>query len=301
MDWKKIGKRLLFPKVWLMVILVLFSAIALTLIFVRHLEQSWIAYPIYVVAFYTLVVASIYCGRVLPKRYRSIKQRVYDNSFGNRYMTDVQFRTHVSLYRSLAISLVYVGVNLLSFVWYHSMWFVILAGYYGILAVMRFLLVRYVRTVGIGKNRIGELRRARLCAMILLTVNFVLSGAVLMILYQNKGFEYHGVLIYVMAAYTFYITTHAIVDMVKYRKYQSPVMMTTKIISLSAALVSMLSLETAMFAQFGGDMAPENKQLMVALTGAGVSITVIILAVYTIAKSTKETKELRKSQNEATE
>lgn len=133
-----------------------------------------------------------------------------------------------------------------------------------------------------------------MCSCILLLLNFVLTGAVLMILYQNKGFEYHGVLIYVMAGYTFYITTHAIIDLVKYRKYQSPVMTTSKVIALSAALVSMLSLETAMFSQFGGDMAPENRWLMIALTGAGVSIVVIVMSVYMIARTAKEIKEIKK-------
>ena len=170
------------------------------------------------------------------------------------------------------------------------MWFVILAGYYMILAVMRFLLVRYVRKNGIGKNRLGELKSARLCSYILLTVNFALSSAVLMILYQNRGFEYHGILIYIMAVYTFYSTTHAIVDLVKYRKYNSPVMTTTKVIALSAALVSMLSLETAMFSQFGQDMAPEHKWLMIALTGAGVSIIVVTMSIYIIVRSAKEIK-----------
>lgn len=153
-----------------------------------------------------------------------------------------------------------------------------------------FLLVRYVRKEGIGKNRLGELKSAILCSYILLLVNFVLSGAVLMILYQNKGYEYHGVLIYVMAAYTFYMTTHAIIDLIKYRKYRSPVMTTTKVIALSAALVSMLALETAMFSQFGQDMAPENKWLMIALTGAGVSITVVTMSVYMIVMANKERK-----------
>ena len=161
---------------------------------------------------------------------------------------------------------------------------------------MRFLLIRYVRSNELGKNRLGELRRAKLCSYILLLLNFVLTGAVMMILYENKGFEYHGILIYVMASYTFYITIHAIVNLVKYRKYRSPVMTTSKIISLSAALVSMLSLETAMFSQFGGDMAPETRWLMVALTGAGVSIIVITMSVYMIVQTTKEIKSIREEE-----
>ena len=132
------------------------------------------------------------------------------------------------------------------------------------------------------------------CQSILLLVNFVLSGAVLMILYQNKGFAYHGALIYVMAAYTFYMTVHAVVALVRYRRYRSPVMTTAKIISLSAALVSMLSLETAMLSQFGGEMAPESKWLLVALTGAGVSLAVIALAVCMIIRTAQEMKEIKK-------
>jgi hypothetical protein len=203
-------------------------------------------------------------------------------------MTDMVFRTHISLYASLTINLLYVGVNVLSFLLYRSMWFVVLAGYYMILSVMRFLLLRYARKTGIGKDRLGELKSNMICSFILLTVNFVLSGAVMMILYQDRGFEYHGMLIYVMALYTFYMTTRAIINLIKYRKYQSPVMTTAKVITLSAALVSMLTLETAMFSQFGQNMAPENKRLMIMLTGAGVSITVVTMSVYMIIKSKKE-------------
>ncbi|MBQ3546693.1 MAG: hypothetical protein IJA34_17170 [Lachnospiraceae bacterium] len=199
----------------------------------------------------------------------------------------------IAYYLSLAANLVYVGVNIISFIFSRSMWFIILAGYYVILAIMRFLLTRYIRRVGTLKNRIGELKRSILCSVILLLVNFILSGAVLMILYQNKGYEYKGILIYVMAAYTFYITTNAIINLIKYRKYNSPVMTTTKVIALSASLVSMLALETAMFEQFGQDMLPKNKWLMVALTGADVSIIVITMSVYMIVKSYKEIKKIK--------
>lgn len=293
MDRKKVVRRLLFLPIWLLILLTVLSAAALAFVFIKGLEESLIAYGVYVLAFYTLTVVCIFLSMVLPKRYKQIRQKIYDHPLGNQYMTDAAFRTHVSLYVSLGINLLYVGVNVLSYVLYRSMWFMVLAGYYSILAVMRFLLVRYVRKAGIGKDRLGELRRTILCSSILLTVNFVLSGTVLMILYQNKGFQYHGMLIYVMAAYTFYSTTHAIIDLVRYRKLGSPVMMTAKVISLSAALVSMLSLETAMFSQFGQDMPADDKWLMTALTGAGVSVAVIAMSVFMIARARREMKRIK--------
>ena len=291
MDWKKIGKKLLFPPVWLMVILVIVSAAALTFLFVKGMEQTVPAYIAYVLAFYTLSVVCVFCALVLPKQYGAIKQKIYASPLGNRYMTDRVFRTNVSLSVSLAISLLYVGINL--WLWYASgsNWFMVLSVYYAIMAVMRYLLVRYVRIQKIGTNLAAEWKRAKICACILLLINLSLSGAVLMILYQNKGYDYPGMMIYVMALYTFYAVIHTVVDIVKYRKLGSPVMSTAKIVSLSAALVSLLNLETAMFAQFGGDMAAEHQHIFIILTGAGVSVVVVSLSVLLILRANQATKK----------
>ena len=292
MDWKKIGKKLLFPPIWMTAILVIASAVALILIFINGMEQSIPAYLVYVLAFYTLSVVTVFCATVLPKQYSTIKQKIYDNPLGNRYMTDRVFRTNISLSISFVISMLYVGINLWSWHMLGSYWFMVLAVYYVIMAVMRFLLVRYVRIQKIGTSILGEWKRSRVCACILLLINLSLSGAVLMILYQSRGYDYPGIMIYVMALYTFYSTIHAVVDIVKYRKMGSPIMSTAKIVSLSAALVSMLNLETAMFAQFGGDMTPEHQRIFIILTGAGVSLTVVTLSVILIVNANKAIRRI---------
>ena len=288
MDWKKTGKRLLFLPVWLMLILVVVSAGALVLVFVKGMEETIPAYIVYVLAFYTLTVATVYCVTVLPKQYSLIKQKIYDKPLGHRFMTDRIFRTNISLSVSFVISMLYAGLNF--WFWYtlKSYWFMVLAVYYVIMAVMRFLLVRYVRTQRIGANILEEWKRSKVCAYILLLINLSLSGAVLMILYQHRGYDYPGMMIYVMALHTFYALTMSIVDIVRYRKMGSPVLSTAKIVSLSAALVSMLNLETAMFVQFGEDLAPQHQRIFIILTGAGVSITVVTLSVILILKANKE-------------
>lgn len=293
-------KRLLFPPLWVIVPLVLLSAAALAYIFLGGYETHPLAYGMFALAFYTLTVTVLFCIFTLPKQYTRLRQAVHAHPLGHRFLTEAHFRTHVSLYSSLCINLLYVGIHLVSGWLYHTAWFVILAVYYAILAVMRFLLAGFVRKNGIGTHLMGELRRSILCSGILLTVNLTLSAAILMILYQGKGFSYNGVLIYVMAAYTFYITVTAIINLVKYRRLGSPVMSMAKIISMAAALVSMLSLETAMFAQFGGEMSPRHQRLMIALTGAGVSIIVIVMSVYSICKNHKAIKDLRKKEHYGT-
>ena len=293
MDWKKLGKNLLFPPVWVIVVLTIISAVALVTVFINGWETAVFAYIVYVLSFYTLCVVSIFLVKVLPRRYRAIRQKIYENPFGNRYMTDKVFRTKVSLYISFGVNLLYVALQGLQWHLFRSWWFVVLAVYYAILSVMRFLLLRYVRSNEIGSSILSEWKRSRVCACILMLVNLCLSGAVLMILFENRGYDYPGILIYVMALYSFYSTINAIVQIIKYRKLGSPVMSTAKVIALSAALLSMLNLETAMFSQFGAEMAVESQRLMIMLTGAGISIAVNAMSAVLIVKSTRAIESQR--------
>lgn len=298
MKWKKIGRRLLFPPAWVMIVLTVLSAAALTAVFVKGWETAPVAYIVYALSFYTLCVVIAFFSLALPRRYRAIRQRIYDNPLGNRYMTDRAFRTKVGLYVSLGINLLYVALQVVQWHLFRSWWFVVLAAYYVILSSMRFILVRYVRRNEIGSSILSEWKRSRVCACILMLVNLFLSGAVLLILYEDKGYDYPGILIYVMAMYTFYSTINAVIQIIKYRKLGSPVMSTAKVIGLSVALVSMLNLETAMFSQFGADMSIENQRLMIILTGAGISIAVVAMSAVLIVTSTNAIRSYENGERE---
>lgn len=210
----------------------------------------------------------------------------------NRYWKDDIFRAKAALYQGVVINFLYAGIKLFSGIYYKSLWFVTLAVYYFLLAVMRFSLLRHVRKEdGNGKNKISEWRSYRLCGIILLFMNQALVGIIVLVVHQNSSFEYPGMLIYIMAMYAFYATITAVINMIKFRKYQNPVLSAAKIINLTAALVSMLSLETAMLTQFGAAEDASFRKGMTASTGAGISMIVLGMAVYMI---TQATKQLRK-------
>lgn len=294
MDWKRIVKKLFFPPLWVVIVLNIFSIGTLVFIFVKGWELLPIASIVYVASFYSLSVFGILCYKTLPSYYKSMKKKVYKNKYAKRYFTDVVFKTYVNLYSSLVINLIYITINIVSSIVYHTYWFAIFAVYYAIMAMMRFLLVYYVRKNHMGENRLGELKCSCLCAYILMTVNLILSGIVLMMVYFDKGFQYQGFLIYVMAMYTFYIVITTMMDMVKYRKYKSPIMSISKIIKMASSLFSLLFLETAMFSQFGAETSPETKQIMIMATGGGISIIVVVMSVYMIIRLKKEMRIYRK-------
>ena len=287
MDWKK----WIFLPLWALLLLTAVCAALLAAVFIRGWEQQILAYFVYVLSFYTLCADTLFCIRVLPGKLKRLKETFRATAFGRRMTADPAFRTRVSLYVSLSISLLYVGIQLWSWYLARSWWFVVLGGYYGILSLLRLLLVGYLQKHAPGADPSREWKRSRLCACILLLVNLSLSGAVLMILFMHRGYDYPGILIYVMAMFTFYSVTHAILEAIRYRSFTSPVMTASKVVSLSAALVSLLNLETAMFAQFGADMPQEDQNLMIILTGAGISITVVTLSVLLIVRATKALNE----------
>lgn len=254
-----------------------------------------IAYAAYFLSAYALIVTVTGIMGVVRFARRGIDKhplvrKILGIPLVSKYLKEAMFRAEASLYQGFFINLLYAGIKLFSGILYSSVWFVTLAVYYILLALMRASLLHYVRKDG--KSKVSEWRRYRLCGIILLFMNIALTGIVVLVVYKNSGFEYPGMLVYAMAMYAFYAAITAVRNVVKFRRYGSPVMSAAKVISLTAALVSMLSLETAMLTQFGAADDPLFRQIMTASTGAGISIIVLGMAVFMIVRSTNQMKHI---------
>lgn len=294
---KKIGRRLLFLPASLTAVLIPAAAVLLVYSFAVESANSAVVYCSYALSAYGLALLCVRAPAVLRKAKR-VKE---ENKYVNRYVTDVHLRVKLSLYTSLLLNTAYAVFQLALGLYHASVWFYSLALYYALLAVMRFFLLRDVRSSIPGENLRQELLRYRFCGVVLLGMNLALAVIVFYIAWQNRGFQHHPITTITMAAYTFTSFTRAIINVVKYRKYQSPVLSASKAITLAAACVSMLTLETAMLAAFGGQDEGEFRQTMTALSGAAVCLFVLVMAVYMIVRSTREIKgvlshERKKSQ-----
>ena len=117
-------------------------------------------------------------------------------------------------------------------------------------------------------------------------------------IYFGRTFRHHEITTIAIAAYTFLAIPMAIVNAVKYKKYNSPVYSAARAISLAAAAVSILTLESTMLTTFGGaDMDALTQRLLLGFTGAAVSIYIITMAVYMIITGTKKLKQIKGKQN----
>ncbi len=251
-----------------------------------------LAYIAYIVSAYALIV----CTTIIPvavKFFRygvnthPIVKKLQSHPFSSRFIRDVRFRTEVSLYQGFFFNLIYIVMKMVAGIYYQSIWFVSLAVYYILLAVMRFLLLYHSKRKKQREPMVEELYRYRLCGIVLLLMNQALAGMVVFMVHQNRGVDYPGLLIYLMALYSFYSVIIAVINLIKFRKHGSPVLSAAKAVNLVAAMVSILSLETAMLAQFGGD-DESFRASMTGATGGGVCTIVIGMAIFMIVKSTKE-------------
>ena len=290
MDWKKIGNALLFPHIAVMLPLVPLSAVLLvgSMVFVG--TDSAIAYISYALAAYTLTV---FCFRI-PTLIRSFKVFKNENKYARRWRDDPRLRVNVSLYGALVLNALYGTFQLWLGFYHHTFWFCSLGAYYISLAAMRFFLVRYSRRHAPGESMETELIRYRACGIVFLLMNLALALIIFFMVYWSRSFEHHMITAIAMAAYTFSALAAAIVNMIKYRKYNSPVFSASKAISLAAALVSMLTLESTMLTTFGnGEMTATAQKWMLGATGGAISALIVAMAIYMIAVGTKKLNELK--------
>ena len=294
MDWKKLGKVLLFPHLAIMILLLPIATVFCVYSMVFLGTESVLAIVSYVLAAYTLTV---WCFKI-PYLIRFFKTFKHENKYARRWLEDDRLRVNVSLYGSFLWNVFYAVFQLWLGFYHGSFWFYSMAGYYISLAVMRFFLVRYTTRHRPGEQMRAELVRYRACGWIFLAMNLALSLMIFFMVYWNRTFHHHEITTIALAAYTFTSFTTAIISIVKYRKYQSPVYSAAKAIGLAAACVSMLTLTSTMLTTFGGGtMALLERKIMLGAVGGAVSAFIIAMAIYMIVRANREMKQITENEH----
>lgn len=288
MDGRKIIKAFLFPHIAVAVLLLPCAGafLAYSMMFLEEAAPLRIAS--YVLSAYTLAV---WCVKT-PKIVRGIKRFKRENKYSRLWYENPRLRVNITLGGGAFVNTVYAAFQLIVGVYTGSFWFCSLAGYYFLLAVMRTFLLCYTRKCEPGENMRKELVRYRACGYIILVLNLALSVMIFCMIYQNQTARYSEIAMIAMAVYAFAMLSMAIVNVVRFRKYDSPVFSASKAISLASACVSMLTMESAMLLTFGGEMSAMTRRIYLGTSGGAVSVFIIVMALYMIVQSGKRIKTL---------
>lgn len=286
----RIIKRICFLPSVATLLIAIPSFVFLIVVLTGKINFPVLNYIAYILSAYALVISVTGISKIVTFARNGVSEHPFMKwllsvPVVEKLIHENRFRTEIALYPGLCINVLYVIFKTATGMYYRSAWFLSLGVYYLALAIMRFLLIHYIRFKKETSDKNDELRRYRMCGCMLFLINVALVGITILAVKKNAAFSYPGYLIYVMAMYAFYSVITAVMNLVKYRKYGSPILSAAKVINMSTALVSIFSLETAMLAQFGSENTEHFRVMMTALTGIGVSLIVVGMAVFMIVRS----------------
>lgn len=160
---------------------------------------------------------------------------------------------------------------------------------------MRFAAIRFERRSW-GRKPTRELAAEeisvyRYCGILLIIMTIALAGAVVLLVHSEGGKTYPGYTIFIVAMYTFYKIISAVINVVKAGKLKSPLLMAIRNIGYVNTCVSLLFLQTAMFASFG-DGIVEMEVRMNGITGAAVCVMSLAVGIHCVISAAKMRRQL---------
>lgn len=190
---------------------------------------------------------------------------------GQRLQDDRRFRIVTGAAASLAINLLYGAGHAVLGVLDGSLWLLIMAAYYILLGMMRFGAVLTER------KHASERFVMRFCGGMLMALALVMGAATAISLIQERAVP-HGIVIMLMIAiYTFWKMTMAIVHIVQAHQSGTPLTRTIRNITLASALASLMTMQRSMLVSFQGDATAQERLLLNVCTGAAVCLLVFLM------------------------
>ncbi len=207
--------------------------------------------------------------------------------FGNKKISDIKFRTELFLKLGVIINVGFASYNIFTGILYRSVWFGGVAIYYIMLCLIKFFLIYrgFERKAG----DIREIYDFRTCSIMLLVLNLTIAILICQMIWQNKSHLYGESVIYVAAIFTLFRLSAAIIDTLRLRKFHSPTLYAAKALSLSVALMSFFSLQTALLDRINTDMSV--KRGLNIVTGSVVGVAVATIALKSLLKAENHLKK----------
>lgn len=289
---KKALKAIFFPHVAIVALIALLSFLSLIYSIVRLEPLGHISIISYILSAYS-VVAFCCTLPTLIKKLRRLASRLAERREEADPAKIAQFKINVALYGTFFYNSVYAIFTLFLGLWHSSNWYLSIAAYYILLAIMRFSLLYYSRSNKAGEDLVSELNRFRFCGVVLLIMNTALSA---MTIYQTivvREFAHHGATTAALAIFTLSLFTLSIINIIKYRKFNSPILFAAKLVSFVSALVSMLSLETAVISNLGAILNDRSQRAITGVSAFSVLAIIAYIGIFMVARGNKSLKALK--------
>lgn len=225
-----------------------------------------------------------------------IKEFLYKYKYVEKYLTDDIFQTQTMLLASLAMNIAAATFKFVMGVWFGSKWLVTVSIYFLTLSAMRLLLLNRERKSKKLETpehkRLYDLKSYRACGYMVLFMNMIVGRMIVQMLVDNEGYDYPGLMLYLIGLFAIANFANAIYNVKKYWHIYNPMISAAKRLSFSTALVLLYTLQTSALARFGNNHE-HLRRLLNSISGAVVELVLFTMAILMIVRSNQEMHKLK--------
>ena len=285
---KSIWNKIKEPKGVFLILFYIFFAIVLagtiTLVVLKQ-GQSVFHFLLYVLSAICLAYCVYSIVILAPKMKQNIIKEMQKHKFTNTMLESYGYRTMIFGIFSFLLNMAYViFMGILAFMT-KSAWYISITFYYLVLSLMK-------GRVLYSKKKYNSIERSakayRYCGIMFIIMTVAFSGIMVLIYTSNMYFEYAGLMIYAVAAYTFFKLGMAIYNIFKARSHDDLYVQSIRNINLASALVSIVVLQVALFQAFS---PISNSGVSNGITGGAISLLILLLGIFMIIKANKSPKK----------
>lgn len=275
------------------------------------LGEKFYAFPLYVISVFSLTMVVWHIVKIAPTLKNTTINFLQSHAITKRMMENYGYRTAIFAFLSMILNFIYVLFQGTLAILSKSIWFGALTTYYLILTITKIVLLSssyktlkfkqnqpsqdLLDNNSLKENKITQIKIYKATGIFTLILNIALLSASIQLMFSNASFKYAGLLIYAVAAYTFYKITLAIINIFKAKKSDSYIIQAIRNLNFTDALVSLFALQTALIYEFS---TGNNMQVFNILTGICVNAMTISLGIFMIVKSTKILKKEKNPNDE---
>ena len=266
-------------------LLTLCTLAALTpLLVLAHIKVGFlIPYAAYLLALYVLLALF---GK-LPHLFLAQKDVLTPRAFFRALKSDAA-RARLALPFMMLTNLAFAAFKLVTQLFYHYFWITAEAIYYIILSLIRYLLSKKETAA---KEREAperltmEWEAYRRTAQLLLLQDVSLGGIVLSVLLEEQTIIYPGYVLSISAIFTFFRVALSLRQIARFRKRESPALLSSKALSLCGSLLSVFTTQATVLSLFGKSPAVP---FFNAAAGGAAFLTLPAIAVFMLKKAKRQ-------------
>lgn len=247
---------------------------------------------------YVIYTIVIYAPTVKKRATEKLKK----NSFTSELVEDYIFRTVILTFISIAVTIAFATMNLVSAVKYKLVWYAAIAGYYFVLLLFRVGTVvadRICAKKYSEDKKSYELSKWRIYLAgggFLVILEIAMAVAVTQLMLSKKPMQGGDIMAIATAAYTFYKVVMSVINLFKARRFSNPVTQSIRNLNFADSFMSLASLTVLMIHTFSEGEEDPNMVYIKATIGFVCCAAIIAIATYMIIKGSIQTKKFKQEK-----